>query len=775
MKKTALLLPFLVIFMASHLSAQTADSVDVLNYRICLDVNHKMAQNLTGYTDIDLRLLRSIPSFTLDLKAATVDSVFVNNARGTVNYDNRYLTIPVPNGSGAGDTLHVRVYYHSSGYVENYGMGGFHFARNIIYSLGAVFEESPHTFGRAWFPCRDVFADKATYQYAITVPRGWEATCSGICDSVSAYAADSSRTFHYSVSHPISTYLSSVTIGNFRLHSKNINSLYGTYPLEVRFLYGDSNNIANTFAILDTVVPMFERCFGPYRWGRVGYVGTPRGSMEHVANISLIDQCIGDRSNVCQMVVCHELSHAWFGNLVTCETQADMWFNEGGASFCEEVAMEAAFGKEAADEYYQANLEKVIRTMHHTDSTYHSVANIPDPLTYSGTVYNKGATVWHSLRGYLGDSVFYASMQRLFASNAFGNMTSAQVRDSLSLYSGTDLNKFFDFHVFTPGFTHFSIDSMRTNGTATIVYMRQRTVGTTQLADGNRVPITFFSDTWDSVTKIMAFDGQFGNQTFALPFTPKFAIVDFYNTLSDAVTTGSVIVKTPGSRQFPTAYFTEQNMTVRDSNFLHVSHNWVAPDAMKNPDTAIKRMVNRYWTVSGDIRNRLTGKFFYSRHTTATANYAFLDQNFLEETASVDSLVVLYRENPADDWHYVESTLEGSRTQGYISVYPLKTGEYTLAIADTANIRVGLAAISNNLDGNMRLVPNPTSGKVTVQLPQNISTGTLYVFDASGKMVLKIKEVKNGETIGTSRLPRGTYTVRVKADGQMFSDKLIVK
>ena len=437
--------------------------------------------------------------------------------------------------------------------------------------------------------------------------------------------------------------------------------------------------------------------------------------------------------------------------------------------------MEAAFGKEAADEYYQANLEKVIRTMHHTDSTYHSVANIPDPLTYSGTVYNKGATVWHSLRGYLGDSVFYASMQRLFASNAFGNMTSAQVRDSLSLYSGTDLNKFFDFHVFTPGFTHFSIDSMRTNGTATIVYMRQRTVGTTQLADGNRVPITFFSDTWDSVTKIMAFDGQFGNQTFALPFTPKFAIVDFYNTLSDAVTTGSVIVKTPGSRQFPTAYFTEQNMTVRDSNFLHVSHNWVAPDAMKNPDTAIKRMVNRYWTVSGDIRNRLTGKFFYSRHTTATANYAFLDQNFLEETASVDSLVVLYRENPADDWHYVESTLEGSRTQGYISVYPLKTGEYTLAIADTANIRVGLAAISNNLDGNMRLVPNPTSGKVTVQLPQNISTGTLYVFDASGKMVLKIKEVKNGETIGTSRLPRGTYTVRVKADGQMFSDKLIVK
>ena len=169
MKKTALLLPFLVIFMTSQLSAQTTDSVDALNYRICLDVNHKMAQNLTGYTDIDLRLLRGISSFTLDLKAAVVDSVFVNSNRSTVNYDRRYLRIAVPNGSGAGDTLHIRVYYHSTGYVEDYGMGGFHFSGNIIYSLGAVFLESPHTFGRAWYPCRDVFADKATYQYAITV------------------------------------------------------------------------------------------------------------------------------------------------------------------------------------------------------------------------------------------------------------------------------------------------------------------------------------------------------------------------------------------------------------------------------------------------------------------------------------------------------------------------------------------------------------------------------------------------------------------------------
>lgn len=764
----------IALLFFSRVSSQTADSVDALNYRICLDVNHKMAQNLTGYTDIDLRLLRGTSTFTLDLKAATVDSVFVNNVRGTVNYDNRYLTIPVPNGSGAGDTLHVRVYYHSTGYVENYGMGGFHFSGNIIYNLGAVFEESPHTFGRAWYPCRDVFADKATYQYAITVSKEWEAVCSGMLDSVGTFAADSSRTFHYSVSHPISTYLSSVSIGQFRVLNKSLQGVYNTYPLSVRYLSGDSNNIANTFAILDSVFPYYEKLFGPYHWGRVGYVGTPRGSMEHVANISLIGQCINDRSILCQMVVCHELSHAWFGNLVTCETQADMWFNEGGASFCEEVAMETAFGKEAATEYYQDNLENVIRTMHHTDSTYHAVANIPDPLTYSGTVYNKGATVWHSLRGYLGDSVFYASMQRLFASNAFGNMTSAQVRDSLSLYSGTDLNKFFDFHVFTPGFTHFSIDSMRVSGNSTTVFMRQRLVGTTQFANGNRVPVTFFSETWDSVTKIMAFDGQFAQQNFTLPFEAKFAIVDFYNTLSDAITTGSTVIKSVGQRPFGSAFFVEQNMTVRDSNFLHVSHNWVAPDAMKNPDTAIKRMANRYWTVSGDIRNRLTGKFFFSRHTSATANYAFLDENFLEETASVDSLVVLYRENPSDDWHYLPTTFEGSRTQGYLIVYPLKTGEYTLAIADTANIRVGLP--DEIIGGFVMMYPNPAANTLKIEFPELGGSVDMAIFSQTGAKALGIKNIHSGEKVNISKLPSGTYTVTLTVDGEtFFADKLIVK
>ncbi len=251
--------------------------------------------------------------------------------------------------------------------------------------------------------------------------------------------------------------------------------------------------------------------------------------------------------------------------------------------------------------------------------------------------------------------------------------------------------------------------------------------------------------------------------------------MDLYNDLSDAISAGSAVIKAGNSLQFPGTYFVERNFTSSDSSFFHLSHNWVAPDGMKNPDPAIKRLANRYWKIDGDIRTRIMGKFAFKRYNQSSASSAYLDENFLEDAASIDSLVLLYRPNTASDWQYEESTREGSTTSGYLSVTRIKAGEYTLAIADTANIRTNLH--NTTLDGNVRIYPNPASKKVTVEFPELKQSCDIAIFSISGAKVLEQKDIRSGSNVDICGLADGTYTIRIATvDGKsVFTDKLIVK
>ena len=78
-------------------------------------------------------------------------------------------------------------------------------------------------------------------------------------------------------------------------------------------------------------------------------------------------------------------------------------------------------------------------------------------LTYSSTVYEKGASVAHALRGYLGDDVFFPAITEFLAQNAYQSVSSYDFRDFLTNYTGIDMTGFFQDWVFTGGFVHYSI------------------------------------------------------------------------------------------------------------------------------------------------------------------------------------------------------------------------------------------------------------------------------------------------------------------------------
>lgn len=766
-----------LLALATGLFAQTADSVDVLHYDLNLRLRSNSTPHLSGCARLEIRLLTAMPRLQLDLKNATVDSVFVNGQRdSSASYTSPFLTVGTADAT-AGDTLVVDVHYRSNGYMESNGMGGLHFNSGIAYNLGIALREYPHNMGKAWFPCRDNFTDRASYTLQVNTEAGWTAQCGGTCDSV-WMDDDGSQNTRWQLPQEIPTYLISITAAPWHIIERTFTGLYGTYPTTLGYLHHDSTTVQRTFDNLERVLPMYEQCFGPYRWGRIGYVSTPMGSMEHVNNICLHTAAMDNLTEVGQSTIVHELSHAWFGNLITCSSAADMWFNEGGASFCEEVAMQAihtADGKPFYHrEYYMNNLEKVIRTCHLDDGGgYRPLYDQPHYYTYGMTTYNKGALMWHSLRGYLGDSVFYAALRTLFERNAFQSMDGWSVRDSLAAYSHTNLDDFFNFYVYDGGFVDFIVDSTRYhNGTATL-YLRQRLLGTETPMQGCRVPVTFVGTNGERQTFTASWDGPTATLDFPLPFAPAHVLVDADDTLTRACTSGNVAIDHRGNYRQMAAHFTCTATACGDStSWLRIEHHWLpAEGAMPY---GVVRQANRYWNIIGDISDetRISGTFHYTCEAGNNVSYPHLDYGFYERTNSRDSLRLLYRPDNQSAWQVVDASHGGTASDGRLNLNLLKTGEYTLAIVDTALL--GITTVGQTESATVTLYPNPSTGNVTIDVTH---PSTVTVVDMTGRTVIPATPLSAQHATLNVSLPKGIYLVRVeeKESHRSTSQKLVVQ
>lgn len=768
----------LLVLCGYNAQCQVQDSVDVLDYDIALDLSDGVPFH--GEAVVTLQLLRLCDSISLDL-IGTLDSLEMGGIRSSgLGVHNSRITIPT-SGIAAHQTFTLRLWYTCWGYVENYGWGGMHMDNNVSYNLGVGFETNPHVIGRAFFPCRDNFHDKATYTLRMKARTGWTAECGGIRQSVDTDSAGCEHSV-WRINHPTPTYLVSVSQSNWTRIYDTIHSTYGDYPLTLGYRNRSETSVRRAFTELDSVVPMFERCFGPYRWERIGYIATEKGSMEHVNNIALDQRFIASMSEPAQTTIAHELGHAWFGNLVTCETEEDMWINEGGASFTSEVAMEAVSGRTASDDYYQRYLEEVLRTTHITDNGYRALTPMPHDYTYGSTVYKKGWMVWHSLRGYLGDSVFYASLNRLMERCAFGNIDSYRLRDSLSLYSGVDLTDFFDFHVLSPGFVDYRVEYWGNYGFEGNVFcIHQQSVGTTQSLASHRVPVTIFyyndDDLLDSTKRWVDFTGSgtsfnIGND-YDLGFTPAFCVLDRNYEISDAATLNALqLTSYAGTQTLP---LTHLKVRAADSirhypKYLYAEHH-MAPAMGEMPEGVVRR-ANRYWMLQGqwDVIDSVKGSFRFVRGAYSNSSYPNLDRGFYTNVATVDSLGLFYRHNRESSWQLVSRTYEGNANEGWLVAENILPGEYTLAVVDFEHL-----AIQNSQHSTVdyQLFPNPIGKsqpltiKVDTEMPFSVT-----IVDTDGRTVWHRDGCRNGQSLYPS-LPKGTYIVQIENKNISIQSKLI--
>ena len=756
-----------------------SDTFDIIKYTINLDITDFANQKIKGNTIVRYApKLNGQAKISLDLLKMTIDSITQNSTQLTYTYNDTLLRVNLPITVNTTDTNNLIVYYHGAPQGDPAGWGGFSFSGNYAYNLGVGFGANPHNYGRVWFPCFDNFVEKSKYEFNITTILAKTSFCNGAL--ISDITNGGVHTRKWILDKEIPTYLASVAVADYTQVNWNIAAANGNLPVVLAARPTDTTAIKNGFVHLPNAVLGFENYYGPYVWNRVGYCLVPfnSGAMEHATNIAY-PQAATSITYESQLMA-HELSHHWWGDLMTCETQEDMWLNEGMASYSERLFLEWTYnyGKYIAE--VKSIHDDIVKYIHLRENGFRAISGVPHQYTYGDHVYKKGSDVAHTLRSYMGDVAFFAGLKYVMQQKAYKNMNSLEFRDLLETSSGLNLHDFFDNWVMNAGWPHFSIDSITTTGSVapytSVVHVKQKLFGAPNLYSNVPLEVSFMNTAWNKEIKTITMSGASQSFTVQTNVLPVYAGMNVDSKISDAISSEYKTIKTNTNINYALgrALVMVSNKGA-DSSFVRVEHNIAAPDPIQNNVYNFRLNSQHYWKVDGILSNGFVAKlrFNFDGGKVKSGN-SYLDTSLI--IVNSDSLILLYRKNASDDWkevsHYTKMTF-GAKV-GNFTVDTLKFGEYVFANGHS-NI---LTSVKNKQSQvvELNLYPNPSSTilNVAIENYKLTANSSIDIYDMQGKVVKHLSTINPENTISIEDLAPGQYILNLVDKSKKVAAKTFV-
>jgi hypothetical protein len=785
------LLLFQLVLRFSPVEATTdlrGDSLDILHTTLHLDFTAFSARTLFARADLRIQSkVQGLSAMTFDLEGLAVDSIAIGFSSCSYFQSAKQVRVTFPAPINAADTLTLSFWYHGQP-IQNPGdFGGFYWNQQYAFNIGVSFLSQPHNFGRVWFPCYDNFTERSTFSFLVKTLPQHKAFCNGTLTSQTT--SSGFPVWHWQLQPPIPSYLASVAVSAYTTHYDSCVGLEGVVPVQLAAAAADSADLVASFTHLKNALSIFESRFGPYRWERLGYCVVPfnAGAMEHATNIAYMQAVVNGNTDY-ETLMAHELSHHWFGNLVTCDRAEEMWLNEGWAVFCEHIFLEGLKGPSAYAEAVRLNHDEVMQFAHVEDSGYHALNNVPQAFTYGPTVYKKGGDVVHTLRTYMGDSLFFTCLQSFLQDHQYSDINSAKLKHYLQQCSGlSSVHDFFRDWVEQPGFVHFRMDRVEQQGNQLLVAIRQQLRHAVQLFQGVPLDVTAWSSSGVSFTQRVIWNSSDRCASFVIPLPSGFDVawvsLDFYEKLSDAISDNWKKIGSTGTHVFPSAKCQFLVTQVSDSALVRAEHHWIAADPFYQPIPGLHLSDNRYWTISGDFPADFKSNLRLDYNGSQNAN-GWLDNTLI--TQPEDSIVLLYRPDPLTDWTLADSFSlfkQGSATNkiGYIIAYTIRKGDYALGIWDHSRptpVRQPddcLISHANDFSADhFQLYPVPARQELLVEFPYSAQR-IIDLQTMEGQLIRQERSTDKKISLGLRSLSAGLYMITVREGEKNTSRKFIIE
>jgi len=762
-----------------------SDSFTVSHYAISLDFSNLSSKSLSGQCTLKgASRIDKLDRLSLELYKLNVDSVWENGKKTGFQYNDSLLTPHFASLYNTGDSFTITVFYH--GHPVSTSWGGFTFDGNnqYAYNLGIGLYTNPPNLGRAWFPCVDNFIDKATFGFFMKTAKGSKAFCNGLLMD-SAVNFDNTITWHWEMHQPITPYLAAVAIGPYKTIYGNFTGKAGKTPIMIGVTPNDTAKALVTFQHLNLVLAEYEGYYGPYPFDRVGFVGVNfnGGAMEHASNITLPNTTI-EGGLTDEYLWAHELSHQWFGDLVTCKTASDMWLNEGWACFNESMFQEKLYGTKTYHTYALGIHYQALRYGTPEEGGYVPLSPAAANHTYGTTTYDKGACVARTMRSYLGDSLFFKGLQTYMHDFSFQSANSTDFQSSLSKSTGVDMTGFFNDWVFGGGWPHFEIDKRDSDATGYNLTITRHNQTSSGSYIGTPLEITWYDANWKQNIIPFKTNTNIWNVVH-IPSQAIFAGLDMDGKITDATTKQYKVFKTATSFSFAESLININVDAIKDSALVFVTQHWIGAERTANTPKNIRLSSDRYWTVDGIFPNgfHATATVIYDGRSPSTpTSGGYLDNNFLKGHIE-DSMVLMYKPVYGGDWIMLKENTDYTKTQGSsntdefgnMRILNLKKGQYCFGLFDK---NAGIPEPVNIQDHEMMIYPNPMANALHIKFGEPVNVKSLQVFDSGGKQVRQINSpypAAEDILLSDLNLENGSYILCVTTPDGLTTKKFIVE
>src|SRR6185312_7679186 len=517
----------------------------VVNYKLSLSFDQASGEVL-GSEDVTLQpLAAGFERFRLDSSELTIESVTLEAADGrsnplTFNVGDGYLQIRLDRSYGRSDELRVRIRYHG------FPRAGLYFVtpnRSYPHWPTEIWSQGEPEFNHFWFPCWDHPNDMATNEMVITVPESQVAVSNSKLIKVTHRAG--LATYDWVESVPHSSYLTSIAIGPWR----KVTDHAGELPVDYYVSRSVSAATAlRSLRLTPDMIMFFSRAVGvPYPYEKYDQILVENyifGGMENVSATTLTDTTLhsarAEQDYPSQGLVAHELGQEWFGDFVQGHDWANIWLNEGFATYMEALYTQYregndAFRVEMMDDQRSAQCQDrddYLRPI--VDEHWRYPLQMFDSITHE-----KGAVVLDMLRNILDgpaaasrpgsqNELFFRALCAYLKAYHAQAVGTSDLERILELTTGKGLKWFFDEWVYQAGYPHYVVTAHYDAGRGL------EKVKVVQTQDAAGVPSTFIMPIElafygaGGQAKRMQVQDRTRSQEFEIPlgFAPRWADFD---------------------------------------------------------------------------------------------------------------------------------------------------------------------------------------------------------------------------------------------------------